>query len=112
MGSSTKEPAEKESSKENSDDTDDSAAPTSCRERCLHLIFHIVMMASSMYLSMMVTNWEDINATNVTTVSGSSTVSFASETGMWVKYASVWATFLLYIWTLIAPLCCANRDFE
>ena len=34
------------------------------------------------------------------------------NTSLWVKMLSQWATFGLYVWTLVAPRCCPNREFE
>jgi len=30
---------------------------------------------------------------------------------VWVKVVSSWITILLYIWTLIAPICYPEREF-
>ena len=38
--------------------------------------------------------------------------SNVGKTSLWVKMLSQWATFLLYVWTLVAPRCCPNREFE
>eukprot|EP00297_Palpitomonas_bilix_P008277 CAMPEP_0113874758 /NCGR_PEP_ID=MMETSP0780_2-20120614/4520_1 /TAXON_ID=652834 /ORGANISM="Palpitomonas bilix" /LENGTH=463 /DNA_ID=CAMNT_0000860583 /DNA_START=44 /DNA_END=1435 /DNA_ORIENTATION=- /assembly_acc=CAM_ASM_000599 len=32
--------------------------------------------------------------------------------GMWAKIVSQWICFLLYLWTILAPLICKNRDFD
>ena len=34
------------------------------------------------------------------------------KTSLWVKMLSQWATFGLYVWTLVAPRCCPGRDFD
>ena len=44
-----------------------------------------------------------------TSVSLSPELSTAS---MWARIGSQWAIYLLYGWTLIAPICCPNRDFS
>lgn len=31
---------------------------------------------------------------------------------MWVRIASQWAIWGVYIWTLVAQVCCPNRDFS
>lgn len=34
------------------------------------------------------------------------------EQSMWIRIASQWMTFLLFFWTMCAPLCFPNRDFS
>jgi len=31
---------------------------------------------------------------------------------MWVQIGSQWAVIALYLWTLVAPMCCPGRDFS
>lgn len=70
-----------------------------------YCFFHAIMMAGSMYLAMLATNWS---------VSGSEGGNSSSTTAVsfWVKNASVWLTMFLYMWSLLAPyFCCKERDF-
>ena len=60
--------------------------------------FHLIMATGSVYMSMLLTNWG--------TSSGKK-----SEVQMWVSISSQWISILLYIWTLIAPKCCTNRQY-
>ena len=60
--------------------------------------FHLIMATGSVYMSMLLTNWG--------TSSGKK-----SEVQMWVSISSQWISILIYIWTLIAPKCCTNRQY-
>lgn len=80
------------------------------------MIFHFVMLAASMYMAMILSNWGvDTDALN----EGGSGISDndaarllqLSDTSVWVKIASQWATILLYVWTLVAPYIFTNREF-
>lgn len=69
--------------------------------------FHVTYALGAMYLAMVMVDWQ---------------VSFDDKNGtlghmdpwvsVWIKMVSQWLTFLLYIWTLIAPLVCTDRDFS
>jgi len=52
---------------------------------------------------MLITNWISVDVTN-----GNIQSSIA---GFWIRVVISWATFLLYIWTMIAPRVCPSRDF-
>eukprot|EP00658_Telonema_sp_P-2_P017055 TRINITY_DN16602_c0_g1_i2.p1 TRINITY_DN16602_c0_g1~~TRINITY_DN16602_c0_g1_i2.p1 ORF type:complete len:355 (-),score=57.38 TRINITY_DN16602_c0_g1_i2:268-1332(-) len=66
--------------------------------------FYLILMLGSMYLSMMVTDWQ---------VSGVDGGSNQGETmSFWVKVGSITLTIFLYVWSLLAPyFCCRDRDF-
>lgn len=66
--------------------------------------FHFIMTMGAVYMAMLLSNW----ATD-TDSSSSTTRSVANMT---VKIGSQWVTILLYIWTCVAPLCFASRNFE
>ena len=63
------------------------------------VLFHASMATGSVYMSMLLTNWG--------TVAGKQ-----SAAQMWVSIISQWISMLLYGWTLIAPKCCPNREFD
>lgn len=66
--------------------------------------FHFVYFLASLYIMMMLTNWYSPQ--------GSDLKDFERTAGsLWVKIVSCWLGFALYLWTLVAPLCCPNRDF-
>ncbi|EAR88825.1 TMS membrane protein/tumor differentially protein (macronuclear) [Tetrahymena thermophila SB210] len=72
-----------------------------------YIIFHIVMLTSSVYGSMLLTNWgsPDMNASTFNMYK-------PSESSYWVKIVVSWASSLLYIWTLVAPSIFPDRDFS
>jgi hypothetical protein len=67
--------------------------------------FHGIMAVASMYMAMLLTNF------GVETDSSGQAYDLSDET-VYIKMATQWATFLLYIWTLVAPLVCPDRDFS
>lgn len=70
-------------------------------------LFHLVMALGGLYLAMLLTNW----GTAVDASAPPTSYSEVSEPSMWVRIASQWAIYLVYAWTLFAPLVCKGRDF-
>jgi len=68
--------------------------------------FHVVMAAGALYMAMLLTNW----GTGTDTTAGHSPSTGTAQ--MWVKVVSQWLAIALYVWTLIAPRCCPDRDFS
>jgi len=75
--------------------------------------YHLLMLSVSLYLAMLLTDWgvnhgdpSDENAADYEVTRHN--VGFASA---WLKLGFTWACSTLYLWTLIAPRCCPNRDF-
>ncbi|EGD72732.1 hypothetical protein PTSG_04461 [Salpingoeca rosetta] len=69
--------------------------------------FHLTFMMAAFYLMMVITDWANIrdgHTANEKVGNGLASV--------WIQIASSWVVALLYIWTLIAPLCLPNRDFS
>lgn len=67
--------------------------------------FHVMMMMSSCYLSMLLTSWA---------ITGSEGISLNADSGkasMGVKIASEMLCIVLYVWMLIAPKVCGDREF-
>jgi len=70
--------------------------------------FQIVYALGAMYLAMVLIDWEvqfDVH-------SGTKYGTMSTWATVWIKIASQWATFAVYIWSLIAPFCCSDRDFS
>ncbi len=79
-------------------------APEPARAACLQegfecLIFYTVMLLTTMYMSMVLTEW------------GAGVVENASQGLFWVKVVSQWLCILLMLWTQLAPAILTNRDF-
>lgn len=69
--------------------------------------FHFMFAMASIYLTMIVTHWANPDDQR--------NVSWAVDRGTipkWVNMAASWLTLVFYFWTLIAPLCCPDRDFD
>jgi len=77
-------------------------------------IFHFVMMLGAIYLAMLLTDWG--SSPDPSASSGSdaavTTTSTQGKTSMWVKIVTQWLANLLYIWTLVAPRLCPNREWD
>jgi len=71
--------------------------------------YHLLMFATSLYLAMLLTDWGVSHGDNTSDAQATRhNVGFASA---WLKLAFTWACSTLYLWTLIAPRCCPDRDF-
>eukprot|EP00055_Hartaetosiga_balthica_P008532 m.32078 g.32078 ORF g.32078 m.32078 type:complete len:434 (+) comp6360_c0_seq1:153-1454(+) len=69
--------------------------------------FHLTFMLASFYLMMVITDWANIkDGHDATSHVGSGMAS------VWVQVVSSWIAAGLYIWTLVAPSCLPNRDFN
>ena len=93
-----------------------------------YLFFHSVMALGSMYMAMILTNWvidpavADVCPTlprapapfliASTPRTQEGTAVAHGEFQMWVQMSSQWLAVLAFVWTLVAPYCCANREFD
>jgi len=66
--------------------------------------FHLIMLSAALYMAMLLTNWG--------TGTDSGSTRSTGLTSLWIKVATQWLTYLLYLWTLIAPVVCKSRDFS
>ena len=78
-----------------------------------YCFFYLVMMAGSMYLAMLATDWKISGSSDGGTpqqpAGGTAT---GTAVAMWVKIATSWLTVAMYLWSLLAPyFCCSDRDF-
>ena len=69
-------------------------------------VFDAIMCLAGMYLAMLVTNWGDPKAAN--SPAGNPELSEAS---MWVRIGTQFAIHVIFLWSIVAPLCFPNRDF-
>ncbi|KAM4809721.1 serine incorporator 5 [Rhinophrynus dorsalis] len=67
--------------------------------------FHFVFFLGTFYMMMTVTNWFHFSEAGLENLFSSSLSVF------WIKMASCWLCIFLYLWTLVAPLCCPNREY-
>jgi hypothetical protein len=67
--------------------------------------FHVMYAVASMYVAMMINNWNTIQISDGIAVIGQSWQS------VWVKIVSSWIVFILYFWTLVAPLVFPDREW-
>jgi len=72
--------------------------------------FHFTFLLASMYLGMVLTNWQSVSAVTGEEV-GNTILVDQGMAAVWVKVISSWLTLLLYLWTMIAPILFPNRQF-
>jgi len=71
-----------------------------------YLYFHLIMIITSIYLPMLITNWggSDFHESSFNAYK-------PSKAAFWVKTAGSWISSLFYIWSLIAPRILTSRQF-
>ena len=68
--------------------------------------FNFICMICCLYCMMVMTNWYKPETAQ-------SLYDFSANwAAVWVQIVSSWVCVGLYIWTLVAPLCCPNRTFS
>lgn len=71
-------------------------------EQKVNVWFHLCMAFSAIYMCMLYTNWG-------TNVSSTAKASARGRISIWVNIGAQWVTFVLYIWTVVAPKVCPQR---
>jgi hypothetical protein len=69
-------------------------------------IFHAMFALASAYLAMLLTGWDWQVVRNG---------EFEADKGvasMWMKIGAQWVCVILYIWTVVAPICLPDRTFS
>ncbi len=81
------------------------------KDGCLYsyAFFHFVFGLACMYLSMLLTDWNNLET--VESNQGQFVRVGSSWAAVWVKIVSSWVVILLYLWTLLAPIVLPDRDF-
>ena len=84
--------------------------------------FHFTFMCASLYLTMVLTNWDILRCARCEPCppslarshdSGSNTIALGDTTAsVWVKIVSSWVCVIMYAWSLLAPICLPDRDFN
>eukprot|EP00732_Lithocolla_globosa_P004373 Lithocolla_globosa_v1_NODE_4002_length_1531_cov_20.326558.p1 type:complete len:477 gc:universal NODE_4002_length_1531_cov_20.326558:95-1525(+) len=98
-------------SSRNDDDCDDDYQQSTVRDDETEIVaysytfYHVIFVLAAMYVAMLVTNW---NSAEVSSELGNVGVG---NIAVWVKIVSSWLTYLLYLWTLIAPRVFPDRAF-
>lgn len=67
--------------------------------------FHLVYAVASMYVAMLLTNWDTVTKTEGNVSIGQ------SWQATWVKVVTSWLTICLYIWSLVAPMILTDREW-
>ncbi|TIB06141.1 hypothetical protein E3P96_00726 [Wallemia ichthyophaga] len=71
--------------------------------------FHIVFILASMYVAMLLTDWNKIQSGS-DNENGDQLVRIGrSPAAMWVRMISAWLCYFIYIWTLVAPVFFPDR---
>ena len=70
------------------------------------IYFHLGMILAACYLSMLCTNWGNMS------IFDNTTDFFKGDNGsFWLKIVAQWFTIVLFVFSLIGPKLCPNRDF-
>lgn len=69
-----------------------------------YTFFHLIFALASMYSAMLLTGW-------TSSTSESTDLIDVGWTSVWVRICTEWATALLFVWTLVAPLILPDREF-
>jgi len=69
-------------------------------------LFHVMFALATLYVMMTLTNWyspgDDVTIQSIS----------ANMSAVWVKIISSWFCFVIYMWTLVAPVVLQDRDFS
>jgi Ca2+/Na+ antiporter len=107
-----KDQTKKEEPEESESESDNEADEGSDRPVAYNYsFFHFTFFLATMYLGMVLTNWQSVSIVTGQGVSENTILIDQGMSAVWVKIISSWATLLLFIWTMIAPILFPNRKF-
>lgn len=66
--------------------------------------FHLIFSLASMYSAMLLTGWS-------TSVGESGKLVDVGWPSVWVRIVTCWATAILFLWSLVAPIMFPEREF-
>ncbi|MED6218121.1 hypothetical protein PIB30_024001 [Stylosanthes scabra] len=69
-----------------------------------YAFFHLIFSLASMYSAMLLTGWS-------TSVGETGKLVDVGWPSVWVRIVTCWATALLYLWSLVAPIMFPDREF-
>jgi len=70
-------------------------------------MFHATFALAALYMMMVLTDWAEFKDGTAATIDIGH-----GKASVWVKLVSGWICCALFMWTLVAPLCLPNRDFD
>ncbi|KAK9762894.1 Membrane protein tms1 [Basidiobolus ranarum] len=71
-----------------------------------YTLFHLIFAIGAMYVSMLLTNWNNYSNTSELVIIG------ANWPAVWVKVVSSWLCIGLYSWSLLGPIILPDRDWN
>ncbi|KAJ1795976.1 Membrane protein tms1 [Coemansia sp. RSA 2399] len=89
-----------------SDDAESSGDDEKLGVQYNYTFFHVIFCLASMYVAMLLTNWNSINSEDHVIIIGRSVMA------VWVKVITSWLCLALYSWTLLAPVVLTDRDWS
>jgi len=105
---SNNEPESPEASEsDNEEIEDDPEGPVAYN----YSFFHFTFLLATMYLGMVLTNWQSISIVTGQGVSDNTILIDQGMSAVWVKVISSWVTMLLFLWTMIAPVLFPKKKF-
>ena len=71
-----------------------------------YTFFHVTFALGALYVCMLMTNWDLFESQGE-----SSLVIDSGSASMWVKEVAAWVIYILYAWTLVAPVVLPERSW-
>lgn len=65
-----------------------------------------------MYVAQLLTNWQVINTHDADTYGRTGITVDGGIASVWIKITASWIVFAFYLWSMIAPFVCPNREWN